>query len=85
MVEASVVILENGDVYSTKEFEKEELAIKYLKEQYEIYKKGEYDNINKDILFGILKITFNDGSDKQKSLMLCGLNKEKNEKIWKEI
>lgn len=86
----SVVELENYDVYGDDEFRSENKAIQKFKEEIKGYERilkqynVEYD-ISIDVLAGMLKVTYNDESDKIKSYIICGLSRLQNKKLKREL
>jgi len=88
----SVVELENYDTYGYEEFQSENKAIERFKEGikgYErIFEENRYDveyDINIDVLAGMMKVTYNDYSDKIKSYIICGLSRSQNKKLKREL
>lgn len=82
----SVVSLENYDTYGYEEFRSERNAIQYFKNQVKEYLDvlREYDT-SKDILAGVIKLTYTDYSDKIRSFLLCGLSRSQNKKVIEEL
>jgi hypothetical protein len=86
----SVIQLENYDIYGAKEFKSEKDAIEYFEKEIKGYQKvlDEYDveyDITKDIYAGMIKVTYNDDSDKVASFLICGLSLSQNKKLMNEL
>jgi len=84
----SVVVLENYNIYHCAEFDNKSRAIEYLKNKISTYEKDLNKNdcsTSIDVFSGLLKLTYNDNSDKIISIMICGLCKDQNETLKKEL
>lgn len=86
----SVVSLENYDTYGYEEFRSERNAIQYFKKEVKEYLdilreyNAEYYT-SKDVLAGMIKLTYTDYSDKIRSFLLCGLSRSQNKKVIEEL
>lgn len=81
----SVVVLENLDVYGCGVFGDEDEAVAYFKDALVRYTRYEQSDIVTDVFPGLLKKTIYDSCDKTMSVLLCGLSKERNMEVIKEI
>lgn len=86
----SVVSLENYETNGYKEFRSERNAIQYFKNQIKEHLDvlREYNMeyyMSKDVLAGMIKLTYTDYSDKIRSFLLCGLSRFQNKKVIEEL